>query len=127
MRKIILCLFLLTSFFVFNGSTTLIKSESDKVVVYMKKYDNRSDSYMRSMRQCPLVYLQDGTLEVHVANFRGLFSVEILDEELFVRDSATRSVDGNFFYVSPATFEEDHLYRVFVTVNGEKYVGEFEM
>ncbi len=82
---------------------------------------------MRSMRQCPLVYLQDGTLEVHVANFRGLFSVEILDEELFVRDSATRSVDGNFFYVSPATFEEDHLYRVFVTVNGEKYVGEFEM
>lgn len=127
MRKLILGIFLLTSFFVFNGSTTLIKSESDKVVVYMKKYDNRSDSYMRSMRQCPLVYLQDGTLEVHVANFRGLFSVEILDEEHFVWDSATRSVDGNFFYVSPATFEEDHLYRVFVTVNGEKYVGEFEM
>lgn len=128
MRKIFLLAFMLTSTMNLLGNT-LSKTEADnKIIVSMKKQNVGNDyNVVRTKKVCPLVYLHDGTLEVHVANYRGLFSVEILDEEQFVCDATTRNVDGNFIYVSPATFDKDHHYCVFVTINGEKYVGEFDM
>lgn len=127
MKNLILIILFFANFIVFNGYAVVPNSKNEKTVIVMKKCVDLSHSSIRSKNVCPLVYVQDGILEVHVANYRGLFSVEILDEEQFVCDATTRNMDGNFIYVSPATFDKDHHYCVFVTVNGEKYVGEFDM
>lgn len=129
MKRMLLLLVFLSNAIAFNGSTVSMESNIKKTIIVMGKCKDQTDANhtIRTKKECPLVYLQDGTLEVYVANFRGLLSVEILDEEQLVWDAATRNVDGNFIYVSPAAFDEDHHYRVFVTVNGEKYMGEFDI